>query len=1039
MSRSTTQPRRVPSRRVLAGVAGLAVAAAGLAACPASANTGGTGLVISEAYGGGGNAGAPFKNDFVELYNPTAAPISVNGMSVQYRSSGGTTAASGVTSLTGSVPAHGHYLVQEAAGADTTLPSLPTPDATGTIAMSGTAFTVWLANGTTALNPPVGNATGTSGVVDLVGVNSNTFEGTKAAGVANATSSSRAASGADTDVNSADFTTGAPSPEGTSSTPPPPPVITTVDKTIAEVQGTGTASPFAGDKNTYVRTRGVVTAAYPTGGFYSFVIQTPGTGSGTDGTPGASDALYVFQKSGGVAGHVGDYVEVTGLVTEFGGLTELTYDPSDSNSVFTRLTEDHAAVTPLATDLPTTDADREAHESELLDLSGQHFTVSNNFSTNQYAEIGLATGDTPLVAPTEQYDAQDTAAINAATAANAARAITLDDASSINFLPFGGGANQDIPLPWLSKDNTVRVSSAARFQQPVVLDYRNNTWKLQPTHQVTDTGTDVVTFTNTRTENAAPQDVGGDLKLATSNVLNFFNTTGVDYVAAGGSCTFYDDRDGNHVTDNTCNPNGPRGAAESDDLDRQRDKIVAAINTMDADIVSLEEVENSVALGEANRDDALSDLVDHLNAAEGSTRWAYVPSPDAADLPPTSEQDVIRTAFIYNPDTVQPVGPSKVLVGSAAFSNAREPLAQTFKPKGAADSTTFGVIVNHFKSKGSGVDDHTGQGNANPDRIAQAEALSAFADQFTAERGISKLFLTGDFNAYSHEDPVQTLEGKGYTNVESDTPDEWTYNFGGMDGSLDHVFANPAALGDVTGADVWNINADESVAFEYSRHNYNATDFYQANQFRASDHDPEVIGIDVPNFPASATTTTATAQPMSYGTDGAVDVKVTSDYETTGTVTLMDGTTEVASAPVAKDGTATITVPGTTFRPGTYDLTVAYSGDDGSKASTGTVQLKVDKATPTAALSVSPSVIVEKSTDVRLSVDLTAPQQTVTGWVYVHWDGHDTLVRLQNGSAVVDLGTFKKAGSYTATVVYSGSDLAKAVSKSITFQVQPRR
>ena len=1028
---------RPSSRAGLAAALGLGVAVTGLsAALPAQANTAGTGLIISEAYGGGGNSGATYKNDFIELYNPTSAAISVNGMSVQYRSATGT-AAGAVTTLSGSVPAGGHYLVQEAAGTGGTDP-LPTPDATGTIAMSGSAFTVWLASGTAALTPPGGSVTNSPGIVDLLGVNGNTFEGTKAAGVGNTTSSSRAVSGADTDVNSADFTTGAPSPESSASTPPPPPVITTVDKTIAEIQGTGSASPFAGNQNTYVRTRGVVTAAYPRGGFYAFVIQTPGTGSGTDATPGASDAVYVYQKSGGVAGHVGDYVEVTGPVTEFGGLTELTYDPSDSHSSVAQLSDAHAPVTPLATDLPTTTADREAHESELLDLSGQHFTVTNNYSTNQYAEIGLATGDTPLVAPTETTDAQDTAGIAAATAANAARAITLDDGASINFLPFGGGATQDIPLPWLSATNTVRVSSAARFQQPVVLDYRNNTWKLQPSHQVTDTGADVVSFTNTRDENAAPQDVGGDLRLATSNVLNFFNTTGADYVAAGGSCTFYDDRDGNHVTDNTCNPNGPRGAAESDDLDRQRDKIVAAINTMDADIVSLEEVENSVALGEANRDDALSYLVDHLNAAAGSTRWAFVPSPDAADLPPTSEQDVIRTAFIYNPDTVQPVGPSKVLVGSAAFSNAREPLAQTFKPKGAADSTTFGVIVNHFKSKGSGVDDHTGQGNANPDRIAQAEALSAFADQFTAERGISKLFLTGDFNAYSMEDPVQKLEEKGYTNLESDTPNEWTYNFGGMDGSLDHVFANAAALGDVTGADVWNINADESVAYEYSRHNYNATDFYQANQFRASDHDPEVIGIDVPGFPAVDTTTTATAAPMTYGTDGSVAVQVTSAEPTSGTVTLLDGTTEVASAPVAQDGTATITVPGTALRPGTHDLTVAYSGDGSNHPSQGSVRVTVAKATPAMALTVSPTPVVEKRTDATLRIDLTAPQQTVAGWVYVHWDGGDQVVRLQDGSAVVDLGVFKKAGTYPVTVAYSGSDLAKAVSRTTTVTVSGR-
>ena len=74
------------------------------------------------------------------------------------------------------------------------------------------------------------------------------------------------------------------------------------------------------------------------------------------------------------------------------------------------------------------------------------------------------------------------------------------------------------------------------------------------------------------------------------------------------------------------------------------------------------------------------------------------------------------------------------------------------------------MIVNHFKSKGSGVDDGTGQGNANPDRIAQANGLLAFADQFKADRGITKMYLTGDFNSYSKEDPVQEIE-KGSDNI----------------------------------------------------------------------------------------------------------------------------------------------------------------------------------------------------------------------------------------------------------------------------------
>src|SRR5262245_49371136 len=104
------------TRKRLAEAAGLAVVASSLLLIPspADANVGGTDLVISEAYGGGGNSGATWKNDFVELYNPTDAAISVNGWSVQYRSATGTGAGQ-VTTLTGSVPAHGHYLVAEAA------------------------------------------------------------------------------------------------------------------------------------------------------------------------------------------------------------------------------------------------------------------------------------------------------------------------------------------------------------------------------------------------------------------------------------------------------------------------------------------------------------------------------------------------------------------------------------------------------------------------------------------------------------------------------------------------------------------------------------------------------------------------------------------------------------------------------------------------------------------------------------------------------------------------------------------------------------
>jgi len=73
-----------------------------------------THVVISEVYGGGGNTGATYTNDFIELYNPTSAAVSLSGWSVQYASAtGGFTQT---TNLSGSIPAYGFYLVQEAVG-----------------------------------------------------------------------------------------------------------------------------------------------------------------------------------------------------------------------------------------------------------------------------------------------------------------------------------------------------------------------------------------------------------------------------------------------------------------------------------------------------------------------------------------------------------------------------------------------------------------------------------------------------------------------------------------------------------------------------------------------------------------------------------------------------------------------------------------------------------------------------------------------------------------------------------------------------------
>ena len=208
-----------------------------------------------------------------------------------------------------------------------------------------------------------------------------------------------------------------------------------------------------------------------------------------------------------------------------------------------------------------------------------------------------------------------------------------------------------------------------------------------------------------------------------------------------------------------------------------------------------------------------------------------------------ADEDVIRTAFVYRVARVRPVGASRILVGDPAFDDAREPLAQVFGPRGRPARERFLVVVNHFKSKGSGVDDGTGQGLANPDRVAQARSLSAFAGRVRRSTGTRRVFLVGDFNAYTLEDPIRVLRRAGYVDVGSRFGAAPTYLFDGLVGSLDHVLANRAALRTVTGAATWTINSRESPAFEYSRFNYNATRFYARDPFRASDHDPLLVGM----------------------------------------------------------------------------------------------------------------------------------------------------------------------------------------------------
>ncbi|WP_292889562.1 ExeM/NucH family extracellular endonuclease [Microbacterium sp.] len=820
------------------------------AVAPAQADTAGTGVIINEAYLKGGSANAPYSKKFVELYNQGGTDVDLSTWSLQYRSATGTSASNGVGALSGTIKAHSYFLVQ-LNGNGSTGAALPTPDLdlAGKVTPSGTTGTLILAKTTSAITSPTGSVTGNQNIADLLGYGaSNTYEGRVVPVTgANDTPNSLARTGfSDTDDNRTDFTHPAsitpqnsassspsPSPSPTASpttsptaSPSPSPTTPAASVTaIAAIQGTGDASPLNGQTAT---TRGVVTAAYPSGGFAGYYVQTENTGGAIDfASHTASDGLFVYSPStvGQVA--VGDVVQVTGTVGEYFGLTQLTVSSGGVTKVGT------GSIAPATVAVPRDAAQRESLEGMLIAPQGA-YTVSNTYSTNQYAEIGLATGTTPLITPTE-IARPGTAEYTAAVADNAARGITLDDGASINFL--GSATNKAIPLPYLTK-TTVSVGAAATFTRPVVLDYRNNTWKLQPTAQLTadnDAQVSPATFSNVR--QAAPAAVGGDIKVATFNVLNYFTTTGDTLTG----CSFYTDRAGTPITVNTgCDA---RGAANATSLQRQQDKIVTAITTLGADVVSLEEIENSAVFGK-NRDSALSTLTAALNTAAGSDVWAFVASPSTL---PASE-DVIRTAFIYKKATVRTEGDSRILTTGSAFDNARRPLAQKFGLVGKGDDSTFIAIANHFKSKGSGTganaDQGDGQGASNASRVAQAGDLVSFANGLKSEWGTDRVFLMGDFNAYSKEDPIKVLTDAGYIDQGSKSG-KYSYSFSGQSGSLDHVFASSAADQRVRGADIWNINSGESIALEYSRYNYNATNFYDTSAFRSSDHDPVLVGVDL--------------------------------------------------------------------------------------------------------------------------------------------------------------------------------------------------
>ncbi|MGC4075180.1 MAG: ExeM/NucH family extracellular endonuclease [Nibricoccus sp.] len=574
-------------------------------------------------------------------------------------------------------------------------------------------------------------------------------------------------------------------------------------KKVHEVQGSGTVSPLA---NTKVKLEGVVTGFVSSAsGIDGFYLQEETTDQ--DGDPATSEGIYVYAPGSALAATLtlGDVVTTSGTVTEFNGLTELTS--------LLNLAKIGTAPLPavVTVSLPAASATALERYEGMRVVFPQTLTVTGNDGLGQYGELLLSAGGR-LMTPTNVIDPNDSpasgttstgtsnvAAVTAQQVANALASIVLDDASTVSF---------PAVTPYLTSAN---VATATRRTGDTVtglagvLSYRFNFYRVDP-----QAGAPVV-FANDNPRPLTPPSVGdANIRVASANVLNYFLTL-------AGS--------------------GGRGADTDAERLRQRAKILAELTALNADVFGLMEIERRADNA------ALADLVAGLNGILGAGTYAYINSSAIAGT------DLIQVALLYKPGVVTPVGAPITDTAPGASIHNRPPLAQTFSVN--ANSEKFTVVVNHLKSKGSGsgadADQGDGQGASNATRKQQAAMLAAFLSNPQATFGDPDVLIIGDLNSYAEEDPIDILRTAGFANqLERFHPGgTYSYQFDSQFGYLDHALANASLAAQITGASEWHVNADEPAYYDYNQEDKTSAQqaINVATPFRASDHDPVVIGL----------------------------------------------------------------------------------------------------------------------------------------------------------------------------------------------------
>ena len=826
-------------RRTLAGaaVAALALTAPLLASVPAQAAPSSTApVVVNEVYGGGGNTGATWKSDFVELHNKGATAVDLSSWSLQYKSGTGAT-WSGKAALTGSIQPGRSYLVQLATGTGGTQ-DLPTPDATGTIAMSATGGTVALVSDGTTLTCTLAACATAASVVDLVGWGSSTttYLGSGPAPTTSNTTSVSRTGFVNTVDNAADFTAGEPTPVNSGTTPDPDPdpevgACGDPATAISDIQGTGaTFDPAFGGLQ---RIEGVVSAVKPgLGGFY---VQEEAADDDAD--PASSEGIFVFLGSGGTAPAVGQTVRVAGTVAEFGSngsITQLT----DPVVLVCEVPVTEPAVTTVTFPLAAA-GDMERYEGMLVTFE-QDLVISEYFNYQRFGEIVAAVppnGWDRLYTPTAVVEPGAEAIALAGLYARSR--ITIDDSSTAQnpsaLVHPGNGQAFSLENSFRGGDTITGITG--------VIDHSFGLYRVHPTAYGD--------YTVENPRPAAPA-VGGEIQVASFNVLNYFLT-----LDQGGSTT-------------DCGPEGNKqecrgaDADQPEELGRQRAKIVAALAELDADVVGLMEMENTPGVEPA------ADLAAGLNERLGAGTYDYVDTGVVGT-------DAIRLGLLYKPAAVTPVGEFDVLDSTddpRFVDTANRPMiSQTFDA--VADGERFTVSVNHLKSKGSACtgdpDTGDGQGNCNLTRTAAAEAIVDHLATDPTGSGDEDFLVIGDLNSYDHEDPIDALTEGGFVDEIKKAGGEFAYGyvFDGQAGYLDHALASESLSKQVTGAAEWHLNADEPSVLDYDMSFKPAAvdAIYAPDPYRSSDHDAVLVGLDL-TVPEPPVATCFGLEPTIVGGDG---------------------------------------------------------------------------------------------------------------------------------------------------------------------------